>query len=40
MSKTAKLVTAEITVRVIVDDTMSESEIIDRTLIKFKIIYN
>ena len=40
MAKVAKLVYASFVVRVVVDDTMTEEEIIDRSAIKFKCAVN
>lgn len=40
MAKVAKLVYASFVVRVVVDDTMTEQEIIDRSHIKFKYAVN
>jgi hypothetical protein len=40
MAKVAKLVYASFVVRVVVDDTLTEEEIIDRSAIKFKCAVN
>ena len=40
MAKVAKLVYASFVVRVVVDDTMTEQEIIERSHIKFKYAVN